>query len=200
MASSRPRAGGGTVLAMRARGAVVAMVLLLVLGGCSSGSGDDTQPSTTTTTTTGLRLTGPGSLEEPIAINTAADVSEQWKVKVLSTVPDATSKLRESRPDATPPEGRQFFLATVELTYLGGGVASPQYSLTFSALDGAGTFYTGSADCGALPEPVPAADVVTGTTSKGDVCWVVPNDQAASLVMVAEAGLLRSGRMHFALR
>lgn len=184
---------------MRARAVVVAMALLVVLAACSSGSDDDDE-ARSTTTTTGLRLTGPGSLAEPIAVNTAAEVSEQWQVKVLSTVPDATAMLRESRPDATPPEGRQFFLATVELTYLGGGVASPQYSLTFSALDGAGTFYTGSADCGALPEPVPAADVVTGTTSKGNVCWAVPTDQAASLVMVAEAGLLRSGRMHFALQ
>ena len=183
---------------MKAWGAVVA-VALLVMAGCSSGSDEAERPSSTTTTT-GLRLTGPGSAAEPITVNTAADVSEQWRVKVVSAVPDATATLRESRPDASPPEGRQFFLATLELTYLGGGAASPQYSLTFSALDGAGTLYSGSADCGALPEPVPAADVVSGTTSRGNVCWAVPVEQAGSLVMVAEAGLLRSGRVHFALR
>lgn len=154
---------------MWARGAVVAMALL-ALAGCSSGS-DGAEPSPSTTTT-GLRLTGPGSAAEPIALATAAEVSEQWRVKVVASVPDAATTLQESRPDAGPPPGRQFFLATVEITYLGGGVASPQYSLTFSALDGAGTFYRGSADCGALPAPVPADDVVSGTTSVGNVCWV----------------------------
>ena len=182
---------------VRARGAVL-LVALLVLAGCSSGSDDKDRPKATTTTS-GLRLTGAGSAAEPYALNTAAEVSDQWRVKVLSAVPDATATVREAQPDANPPEGKQFFLATLELTYIGGGAASPQYSLTFSALDGAGTLYSAGADCGAVPDPIPAADVVSGTTSKGNVCWVVPADQAGSLVMVAEAGLLRSGRVHFAL-
>ena len=119
----------------------------------------------------------------------------------MSTLPDATAELRQrGQPDASPPAGRQFFLATVEITYLGGGAASPQSTLTFSAVDQAGTYSEATDGCGTIPEPIPASDVLTGATARGSVCWAVRPEALPSLLMVVESGFLRTGSVHFKLQ
>lgn len=134
-------------------------------------------------------------------LSTAAAVSDRWQVKVVETIADAGPSLREAgETDATAPAGRQLFLATVDITCVGGGAASPQFALTFTALDQAGTYSNLTDGCGVIPDPIPASDIVTGTTVRGSVCWAVRTEALASLQMLVNAGFLETDQVHFALR
>lgn len=176
------------------------MLAVLPAAACSSGDGPGSSAASSTSTTSGPPSTGPGSQTQPVPLNASAQVSDKWQVKVVETVPDAAATLREAgQKDAKAPAGRQLFLVTMDITYVGGGSASPQYSLVFKALDSAGE-YTGSDDCGVLPDPVPASDVVSGATVRGSVCWAVRPENVDSLVMVADSGFLQTDQIHFALR
>lgn len=179
---------------------IAALVAAVVLAACSSGGtsqGGADRPAPTTAPAPSAGA-GPGSRERPVPLGTEAVVSDRWRVKVARAVPDAAATLREAGVAAEPRADRQLYLVTVDVTYVGGGVASPRNSLSFAAVDSEGEY--GDGDTCAVADPVPSAEQVSGRTTTGSVCFAVRPELAPSLVLVVEAGFLGTGQVHFALR
>ena len=127
----------------------------------------------------------PGSTRSnPIPLGNVAR-SGQWKVRVLGTTPDATAiVLAENQFNDPPTAGRQFYIARVQATYVGGDSASFDAGYRLRAVGGAALEYTSFDDsCGVIPDEFTDNDAFTGGTLEGNVCWSVRSSDANSLVM-----------------
>lgn len=180
--------------------AVATLAAAATLTACSSGGDapDRDAGGSVTTTSSAPAAAGPGSRERPVALGAEAEVSPRWRVKVTRAVPDAAAVLREAGIAVEAPAGRRLYLVTVDVTYVGGGVASPQHSLSFGAVDSESEY--GDGDTCTVAQPVPSAEQVSGRTTSGSVCFAVRPELASSLLLTVDAGLLRTDRVHFALQ
>ncbi|HEX3090669.1 MAG TPA: hypothetical protein VHQ23_18590, partial [Ilumatobacteraceae bacterium] len=122
----------------------------------------------------------------PTAIGTAGDIGEGWQLTVTGPAADITDAVHaENQFNDPPPDGSRFIGVPVTYTYGGTGSASP-FSVTADAV-GDGNVSL-SKDCGVTPgEFDSSADVFTGGSVSGTLCFVAPAD-SPSFVIYATAG------------
>lgn len=142
----------------------------------------------------------PLPLGQPVSIT--AD-SEQWRFRILSTVPDATALiLAENQFNDPPAAGFQFFMAAVEVTYVSGPAPQSPWQQIASDLNTVGdanvAYSQYSPSCGVTPDDlVLKGDLFPGGTMTGNICWPVRSSDAASLVAYFE---FSSGLYYMGLR
>ena len=70
-------------------------------------------------TTTEAPLVGESSLDSPISLGAVVQVGS-WRLRVSAITPDGTDEvMEENQFNDPPPEGNQFFIASLEATYTG---------------------------------------------------------------------------------
>jgi hypothetical protein len=126
-----------------------------------------------------------GTRENPIPRGHSARLYDNWEVRVVRVIPDATSLvLAENIFNRPPARGKQFFIATVEATYRGPGSSRFDGSFRLRAVGPSGVSYSTFNDfCGVIPDELPDPEVFTGGTIRGNVCWQVTAEDAGALLM-----------------
>jgi hypothetical protein len=141
-----------------------------------------------------------GSRNNPVPFGEAAEVGN-WRVKVLSTTPNATDVvLSENRFNDPPEAGHQFYMANIEVTYIGPDSAMIYLALTLRAIGESAVGY--NARCGVVPGKLEnLQEIFTAGTIRGSVCWQVRTTDVNSLVMYIEPGFsLQRERVFMSLR
>jgi hypothetical protein len=147
------------------------------------------RPSTTraTTTTSAPEL---GTRANPYApggqVVLSREGQEHWQIEVAAFEPDAGGVvLAENSGNLPPAEGRQFAMATLEVTYLGPEEPVTLFSqLEFAAVDDSNVAYDFENSCGIIPGKIDDyGDIYTGGTISGNVCWEVRSDSVDSLLL-----------------
>jgi hypothetical protein len=137
--------------------------------------------------------TNPIPLGAPIDINDTFS-KEHWRLRILSTQPNATAAvMAENQLNDPPAAGKQFFIATLKLTYVSGTRASnPGIRIAgdLKAVGPSNVVYStsGSASkCGVIPDAMSdKGDLLPGASSTGNICWQVPSAEAGSLIAFYE--------------
>ena len=196
-----PSGESDTEAAMAAEQAIVAMMLgcltpeeMALLGDAAPATPTETTATTSESraaTTTEAPLVGESSLDSPIQLGAVVQVGS-WRLRVSAITPDGTDEvMEENQFNDPPPEGNQFFIASLEATYTG------TESSTFSGFSGdmrlksvgdSRVAYEGfDASCGVIPDDIDdSGEAFPGGTVTGNVCWSIQSTDAASLVMIAE--------------
>jgi hemolysin type calcium-binding protein len=132
---------------------------------------------------------------------TEVTLAGDWKVRVVSTIPDATALvLAENQFNDPPAPGKQFFIVRVQATYVGTGADSFDGTFRLRAVGPSAVSYNAFDDtCGVIPEEISDSDVFPGGTIEGNVCWQVQSPDAASLVMYDDP-LVSDTKVFLALR
>jgi hypothetical protein len=144
----------------------------------------------------------PGTRGNPFPLGETARVGD-WDLTVVSATPDAGEAVLAENPFNDPPtDGYRFFIVEITATYRGADAESLFIGLTFNAVGSGGVAYDFSAYCGVIPDPIDDfADVLTGDTVTGNICWQVATDDADSLVLLAYPGFsFGDDRAFFGLR
>jgi hypothetical protein len=123
-----------------------------------------------------------GTMDNPIPIGQAVNLSIGWQLKVLSVVPNADNIIRnENSVNSPPKDGYQFFLARLEIKNIGSDVSQ------FNDFDlnavGASLIAYGHEIGGTIPDPIPTNDVFPGGVLTGNTLWEIKSSDASSLVM-----------------
>jgi len=127
-----------------------------------------------------------GSRENPAPIGRySLTTSDDWKISVLSVIPDATSLVLEENMFNEPPKaGYQFFLARVRACYTGEGSDTFSGSYRLRAVGASNVAYsTFENSCGVIPDELPSSEVFTGGCIEGYVGWEIRSSDANSLMM-----------------
>ena len=147
-----------------------------------------------------------GSRENPVPFGTAAEVKsdeqDHWEITVVGTQPNATHFVLQESLFKTPPgDGKQFYIATVRVKYLGSG--SRTFIADLSAVGDSSVVFktynptTYLPSCGLIPDSLESStELFTSGTIEGSVCWNIPSSDADSLVMMVDKG---NERVWFAL-
>lgn len=142
-------------------------------------------PTTTAAPERGVSLAAPAQVGEAVSVG-------DWVIRVAAITPDASAPIAaENQFNDPPAAGRQFFMATLQATYVGNESATFWIDTTLKAVGASNVAYEGGgdADCGVIPDSANnAGEVFPGGTIIGNVCWSVESADAASLTMIAEAG------------
>lgn len=168
-------------------GLAAGLVLALAVAAVRS---DEAEPPATTTVRSPLP---PTSFDEPAAVGTQVALGNGWTVVVRGSDFGATRALRRSNPSTTLPEGQQYVLIDLEMSYVDGPTAaeSPFHGVDLGVVGEDDVLITpADAPCTA---PAPAFDQQTelprGSTERGRVCFAIGVEQAASLRLVAEPSM-----------
>ena len=123
-------------------------------------------------------------------------------MKVVSSTPDATAAvLAENQFNDPPKAGEQFFIARVTATYIGSGSDTFDGTFRLRAVGASAVSYaTFENSCGVIPDRISDAEVFTGGTITGNVCWAVRSSDATSLVLYDDPITSVPTRLFFALR
>jgi hypothetical protein len=144
-----------------------------------------------------------GTRANPYPVGTPVPLGDGWTARVVGTTPNATSAvLAENMFNDPPAPGFQFFIARIEATFTGKGSDSFDGSYRMRAVGSAALSYSTFQDsCGVIPDPISSADVFTGGTIAGNLCWAVRTSDVGSLVMYDDPFLGNSAsQKFFALR
>lgn len=140
----------------------------------------------------------------PIPFHKTVEISSNWKIRVVSTVPDGTALvLHENQFNESPRPGYQFFIARVAVTYTGKRTGNVFGDLDLNAIDTSAVVYEslGKASCGVIPDDITdAGEVFPGGTVKGNTCWSVRSKQSRSLQLLVQESFRDSTRRFLALR
>lgn len=112
-----------------------------------------------------------------------------WRLRVAGFTPDAIDQvLAENQFNDPPGEGNQFFIATVEATYIGTESSTFWIEMSLKAVGDSNVAYEAfEASCGVVPDDIDnSGETFPGGTITGNVCWNIQSSDAASLVMIAE--------------
>jgi hypothetical protein len=126
--------------------------------------------------------------DDPVALGDTARVDD-YAITVLSVTPDANDVVAgENQFNDPPAEGNQFYIARVEVTYLGQGSGDPGFALNFQAVGDRNVGYTTFDDsCGVIPESgLDAGELFPGGSVEINVCWQVASEDVESLLMYVE--------------
>jgi hypothetical protein len=149
----------------------------------------------------------PGDRLNPYPIGTAATLTQGWRLKVNSAIINADAEVEAvTDPDSgfplnsPPPAGAQYTLASVSMTYLGGGTRSLPGYLDYGVLT-VGSSNAGYNLFGCQPPPLDLGSdftpVSSGQTVTGNLCFEIASNDAGTLLLNAE-GI--PGAVWFALR
>ena len=126
-----------------------------------------------------------GSRDNPIGRGSAAQLSDGWNVLVLSITSNATETvLAANQLNEPPPPGEQFVIARIQATYTGPGSARFSGRYRLRAIGNTDVSYsTFENSCRVIPNELTDAEVPTGGTITGTVCWSVRASDIGSLLM-----------------
>ncbi|HOI69427.1 MAG TPA: hypothetical protein PLN41_06760 [Methanothrix sp.] len=127
-----------------------------------------------------------GSRENPAPIGKySLTTADDWKISVVSVVPDATRMVLDENMFNNPPKaGHQFFLAKVRACYTGEGSDTFSGSYRLRAVGASNVAYsTFENSCGVIPDELPSSEVFTGGCIEGYVGWEIRSSDANSLMM-----------------
>ena len=121
---------------------------------------------------------------------------------MVGTQPNATHFVLQESLFKTPPgDGKQFYIATVRVKYLGPG--SRTFIADLNAVGDSSVVFktfnptTYLPSCGLIPDSLQSGtELFTNGTIEGSVCWNIPSSDADSLVMMVDKG---NERVWFAL-
>ena len=126
-----------------------------------------------------------GSRSNPVPIGTLVALEGGWSLKILSVTPNATSQVLARNQFNDPPRpGHQFFIARVSASY--SGPASDRFDGSFRlrALGtSSATVTTFENSCGVIPDELPDPEVFSGGSTTGNVCWEIPTNDSASMLL-----------------
>ena len=139
-------------------------------------------------TTTEAPLVGESSLDSPIQLGAVVQVGS-WRLRVSAITPDGTDEVMEEYQfNDPPPEGNQFFIASLEATYTGTESSTFRGDMRLKSVgDSRVAYETYDASCGVIPDDIDdSGETFPGGTITGNVCWSIQSTDAASLVMIVE--------------
>ncbi len=136
------------------------------------------------TSAVGTTPTNPAGRGEAVTVG-------DWRVRVLSATPNGTQAvLDENQFNDPPEEGWQFYLARVEVTYLGSGSQRVSLHVDFGGLGQGAVVRTDS--CGVIPDELDTfAEIYTDGTISGNVCFAAPTAeiQAGGMVLQVDGSI-----------
>lgn len=114
----------------------------------------------------------------------SAGESRSWRVQVLEAVlGDRSAPIQIGPTD----EGR-LAMARVRLTYHQGIQAGQTQDIRFNAIGPTGSVYPAKIEgCGTPNDRLSRGELAVGRAVEGWICWPVPDDEAASLMLAVEA-------------
>ena len=139
-------------------------------------------------TTTEAPLVGESSLDSPIQLGAVVQAGS-WRLRVSAITPDGTDEvMEENQFNDPPPEGNQFFIASLEATYTGTESSTFWGDMTLKSVGDSRVAYEAyEASCGVIPDNInDSGETFPGGTITGNVCWSIQSTDAASLVMIVE--------------
>lgn len=132
--------------------------------------------------------TGPAVVDTSDALSFGGTgTTGMWEIRVLDVVADATDLIAaEASFNEPPTDGHQFYLVTLEATYVGDESSSFFLDMTWESVGSEGVIYSVfNADCGFIPDGISfAGEAFPGGTVTGNVCWEIRQADADSLVMM----------------
>ena len=142
------------------------------------GEAPATPIETTTTTsesgaatTTEAPLVGESSIDSPIQLGAVVQVGN-WRLRVSAITPDGTDEvMEENQFNDPPPEGNQFFIASLEATYTGTESATFWVDMTLKSVGDSNVAYESfDASCGVIPDDIThSGEAFPGGTITGNV-------------------------------
>ncbi len=125
-----------------------------------------------------------GSRGNPNPLGDTVTIGD-WDVSVTGMVEDATDAvLAENQFNDPPAEDHQFVIVGIDATYTGTDSDTLGFSVSFNAVGPLAVSYTGEDSCGVIPDGVDSfAEVFSGGTVTGNLCWSVRSDEVDDLVM-----------------
>lgn len=143
-----------------------------------------------------------GTRTNPYPVGADIQLGDGWRMKVVSSTPDATAAvLAENMFNDPPRAGEQFFIARVTATYIGSGSDTFDGSYRLRAVGASSVSYsTFENQCGVIPDPISSAEVFSGGAITGNVCWAVRSSDASTLVLYDDPISSVPKRLFFALR
>ncbi len=122
----------------------------------------------------------------PNPIGAAVDVGDGWSLTVTGPVSDITgSVVAVNEFNDPPPDGFAFVGVPIRMDFSGPG-SSNAFAVTTKAVGDSNVEY--GTECGVIPGELDAfTDVFEGGSLEGQVCFVVPTDEVASMRLYAGA-------------
>lgn len=120
----------------------------------------------------------------PIAVGTPTDIGGGWQLTVSAGAHDITDAVSaENQFNDPPPDGQRYY--GVDVTFNYNGVESTNvYSVTTKAVGNSNVAL--NSDCGVIPNGLDnSADILTGGTVAGTICFVGTEADAQSMVFYA---------------
>jgi len=143
-----------------------------------------------------------GTRDNPYPLGASVALGDGWKMKVVSSTPDATAAvLAENQFNDPPKSGEQFFIVRVTATYEGSGSDTFDGSFRLRAVGASAVGYsTFENSCGVIPDEISSAEVFSGGSITGNECWAIKSSDASSLVLYDDPIASVPKRLFFALR
>lgn len=158
-------------------------------------------PSLASPTATPGPRTGAGSLQQPYPPGAPGNLVDGWQVVITGVTPDAFSGIKTDIPSAVQPASDQRdFMVRAQATYQGPGTGV--FSGVRLALLNTRTQFVYDQihnSCGVIPDALPPNVVTTGSTVRGNVCFMVRLADIGSLVAFDNQSA-ESDRLYFALQ
>ena len=122
--------------------------------------------------------------QSPTAVGASADVGSGWSFTATGPATDITdSVMAENQFNEAPPDGFRFVGIPVKLDY-GGDDKSNPFTVTTKAVGDSNVAY--SNECGVIPGELDSfTDIFAGGAAEGQICFVVPAPEAASVTVYA---------------
>ncbi len=137
----------------------------------------------------------PVRLGTTVAIKNADEATDHWEITVLQTFPDATSLvLEENRHNDPPSEGKQYFMLTVRVRYLGPDSGHFGKVRLKSVGDSAVGYDYYDNNCGWIPNALSSPEIFKGGIVEGNVCWEIASADSESLLMYMESSNFLGGK------
>lgn len=130
-------------------------------------------------------LQATGTRENPFPLGATVDLGDGWSVTVNEVQPNARKAIQEENQfNAPPAPGQRFFLISITATYNGDGSASFDGGYRLRAVGRTNVSYsTFENSCGVIPDELTNAEVFSGGTISGTICWAVDAEDSRNLVM-----------------
>ena len=179
-----------TATTSESRAATTTEAPLATLGDAAPATPTETTATTSESraaTTTEAPLVGESSLDSPIQLGAGVRAGS-WRLRVSAITPDGTDEvMEENQFNDPPPEGNQFFIASLEATYTGTESSTFWVDMWLKSVGDSRVAYEGVAYCGVIPDDIDdSGETFPGGTITGNVCWSIQSTDAASLVMIVE--------------
>ena len=180
-----------TATTSESRAATTTEAPLATLGDAAPATPTETTATTSESraaTTTEAPLVGESSLDSPIQLGAVVQAGS-WRLRVSAITPDGTDEvMEENQFNDPPPEGNQFFIASLEATYTGTESSTFSGDMALKSVGDSRVAYEGfDAYCGVIPDNIDdSGETFPGGTITGNVCWSIQSTDAASLVMIVE--------------